>query len=144
MAADDSVDPELAELRARRLEQLVRQRSAAEAADRAPPVPEDLTSASYAEFLRRNPHAVVDVWAPWCGPCRTMAPILEGLARELSPSVRFGKLNADEEPAIAGGWNVQAIPTLLLFDGGRLVDRVVGALPAAPLRERLRRVFRLS
>ncbi len=142
MADEGVVDPELAELRARRLAELVRERSA----PRAPPpsfAPEPLTSAGFPSFLARHPRVVVDVWAPWCGPCRALSPLLEELARELGPTVRFAKLNSDEEPGLAARWGVQAIPTLLLFENGRPVDRVVGALPKEVLRARFLRAFGL-
>lgn len=147
MSEEEALDPELRELRARRLAELVQRQNAAPAPSAGPSTaatPVELSTSSYREFLTSSPRAVIDVWAPWCGPCRTMAPVLEALARELAPHVRFGKLNADLEPALAGAWNVRAIPTLLLFDSGRLVDRVVGAVPSDRLRERLFRVFRLA
>ncbi len=72
-----------------------------------------------------------------------MAPVLDSLARELAGEVSFGKLNADEEPALAARWNVEGIPTLLVFERGQLVDRVVGALPHDALAGRLRASYRL-
>lgn len=145
MNEESEVDPELAALRARRIQELLNRTSAPNVA--APPVPSrptDLSGRSFSPFLQQHPRVVVDVWAPWCGPCRTMAPILDGLAREFAGSVAFGKLNADNEPGIAGQFGVEGIPTLLLFDRGRLVDRVVGAVPADALRGRLRAVFGLQ
>jgi thioredoxin 1 len=87
--------------------------------------------------LRSRLPVLVDFWAPWCGPCRTVAPILEDLARELAGRVVVAKVNTDEHPAPAQQYGIQGIPTLILFAGGREVDRVVGALPKAPLRARL-------
>ncbi len=142
--ADDgeTADPELAELRARRRAELVRERNAP-----APPpfsaVPEPLTSAGFLAFLAAHPRVVVDVWAPWCGPCRALSPILEELAREFGPALKFAKLNSDEEPELAARSGVRSIPTLLLFEQGRPVDRIVGVQPKDALRERFRRTFRL-
>lgn len=77
---------------------------------------------------------VVDLWAPWCGPCRTVAPELERLAAERAGSLRVVKVNVDEEPAVSARLGVQGIPTLLLFVGGSEVGRQVGALPGDAMR----------
>lgn len=142
MGAPPDADPELLELRARRRAELLERSSEPPRPPAAPtPGPEELTLASFAGFLAANPRVVVDVWAPWCGPCRVLSPTLEELAHELGPEIRFAKVNADEEPAIASRWGVEAIPTLLLFGAGRLVDRVVGVLPKETLRQRFARAF---
>ena len=147
MTGTDESDPELAALRARRIQELIAARSA------PPPTavptlpsttPLDLSASSFGAFLAEHPRVVIDVWAPWCGPCRTMAPILDGLAKELAADVRFGKVNADNEPMLAAQYRVEGIPTLLLFDHGRLVDKVVGAVPGHMLRSRIRSVFRIG
>ncbi len=72
---------------------------------------------------------VVDFWAAWCGPCRTVAPIVEQLAKEYSGRVAFGKLNVDENPLTSGEFQVQSIPTLLIFREGEPVDGIIGAMP---------------
>ena len=141
-AGPQATDPDLEAIRARMREEILGRSGGATG---TPPTggPVDLTAATVTGFLSSNPRVVVDVWAPWCGPCRTMAPILDALARELAGEVRFARVNSDEEPALAGRWNVQGIPTLLLFEGGGLVDRVVGVQPQSVLSGRLRRTFRL-
>ncbi len=77
------------------------------------------------------------VWAPWCGPCRMVAPVLEGIAREYDGRLLVAKVNTDEHPQWAMRYGVQGIPTLLFVSGGRVVDRQVGAAPASTLRARV-------
>ena len=78
---------------------------------------------------------LVDLWAPWCGPCRAVSPALENLARERAGRIKLVKVNVDESPAIAGRFGVQGIPTLLVVDEGTVVARQTGAAPEAALRE---------
>jgi thioredoxin 2 len=80
---------------------------------------------------------LVDFWAPWCGPCRVVAPTLEALAREWAGRLKVVKLNIDENPQTAAHYRVQSIPTLMLFRDGQPVETVVGALPRAALAQRL-------
>ena len=89
----------------------------------------ELNSKNLEEAIKNNPSLVVDCWAPWCGPCRMMSPVIEELATDLKGRVTFGKLNTDENQDIAQRYQVQAIPTLLIFKDGKLADRKVGALP---------------
>jgi thioredoxin 2 len=76
---------------------------------------------------------LVDFWAPWCAPCRMIAPVLERLAREFAGSLKVVRVNIDENPSLAGEYQVQSIPLLVLFTGGQEVDRAVGALPPPQL-----------
>ena len=82
--------------------------------------------------------SVVDFWAPWCGPCRTLAPIIEKLAHKY-PDIKVGKLNVDENPDIAERYNVYSIPTLLIFKGGNLVEQVIGLQPKHVLEQKIKR-----
>lgn len=80
---------------------------------------------------------LVDCWAPWCGPCRMVAPVLNQLAAQYAGRIKVTKVNVDENSAVASQFAVQSIPTLLLFKGGKLVDRMVGALPKADIERHL-------
>ncbi|MGD9961332.1 thioredoxin TrxC [Nocardioides sp.] len=77
---------------------------------------------------------LVDVWAPWCGPCRMVSPALEKLAGELAGKLKLVKVNADDNPEVSRRFGVQSIPTLVILDGGQVVDKQIGALPEHQLR----------
>jgi len=79
------------------------------------------------EVLESSQPVVVDVWAPWCGPCKAVGPVIDELAQEFDGRVTIGKLNVDENPEIAGRFNISSIPTVLVFHGGQVVERLVGA-----------------
>jgi thioredoxin 1 len=80
---------------------------------------------------------LVDFWAPWCGPCKAIAPILEELAAELDGKLRIAKVNIDEHDAVAAEFGVRAIPTMILFKGGQVAETLVGMMPKATLKSKL-------
>lgn len=80
---------------------------------------------------------LVDFWAPWCGPCKAIAPILEELAEEFAGKLRIAKVNIDENDTVAAEYGIRAIPTMLLFKGGQVVDQFVGMMPKSALKEKL-------
>jgi thioredoxin 2 len=100
--------------------------------------PVEVTDGTFSREVLSAPGSVlVDCWAPWCGPCRTVSPILDELASKFAGGVRIAKLNVDENPLTASRYNVRSIPTLLLFKDGALVDTLVGALPKETIEQHL-------
>jgi thioredoxin 2 len=87
--------------------------------------------------IKASPTVVVDLWAPWCGPCRVISPILEELTREYPGRIKVVKVNVDENPGLAARYNAMSIPTLVVIRDGDVVDRIVGALPKPALTQRL-------
>jgi len=86
------------------------------------------------EVLNSDLPVLVDFWATWCGPCRSISPVVEELAKEFSGRVKVTKLNVDESPATPTQYGVRGIPTLILFKGGKILDQLVGAHPKARLK----------
>jgi thioredoxin 2 len=100
--------------------------------------PVTVTDANFAAEVERSPLPVLlDLWAPWCGPCRMIAPVIEQLAAEMAGQVRVAKLNVDENPLTSARFGVRGIPTLLILQAGREVDRIVGVQPKAEIARRL-------
>lgn len=96
-----------------------------------------LTETGFDEAVIAHPQLVVDFWAPWCGPCRALSPVLDEIAREGAGRVVVGKVNVDEQPALAGRFGVRSIPTLIFFKHGEAVDTVIGAVPRAEIAKRI-------
>ncbi len=90
-----------------------------------------------AEVLKSDKPALVDFWAPWCGPCRAIAPVLDELASEYKDKVKVAKVNVDENRTLAGNHGVMSIPTMILFKNGKVMDKLIGLVPKERLKELL-------
>ncbi len=104
-----------------------------------PAEPVKVEDSSFDQFVQKYSLTVIDCWAPWCGPCRIVGPIVDALAKEYSGKVVFGKLNTDENPAVSGRFGIMAIPTMLVVKQGKLVDQIVGAVPKAKIEAVLKK-----
>lgn len=102
-----------------------------------PTGPVEVNDGNFGDFVSKYPITVVDCWAPWCGPCKMIAPIIEELSHEMKGKIAFGKLNTDENQGIARDFNIYAIPTLLVFREGHIIDQIVGAFPKEALKQKL-------
>ena len=100
--------------------------------------PIEVTDAIFKEIIGKHPLVVVDCWAPWCGPCQMVAPVIQELARDYAGKILFGKLNVDENREVSMQYQIMGIPTLLVFKNGKLVERIVGAMPRRMLEPKIK------
>ncbi|MEO7167869.1 MAG: thioredoxin [Chthoniobacterales bacterium] len=100
--------------------------------------PININEASFEKAVLQSPIPVlVDFWAPWCGPCKMIAPLLDEIAQENGERFRIAKVNIDDDPALMQRYGVRAVPTLLFFSGGELKDQIVGGAPKQAILEKL-------
>ena len=139
-------DDELARLREKKLQELRERfdpiRKQVPAAGHIPVLPVD--ERTFAKMLQDHQALVIDFWAEWCGPCRRVAPIVEELAQEFAGKVTFAKCDTDHNQRLALQFGISAIPCLILFSHGQMVDRIIGALPKETIRTKIVRNFVLQ
>jgi len=134
------MDSEIEEIRKRKLQQYKEELIVGgkkKMSENMPDAPLTVTDADFDNTIGKYETIVVDCWAPWCGPCRMVGPVIDDLAKEMQGKIVFGKLNVDENPSISQRHNIMSIPTLLIFKKGKLVDQLVGAYPKDQLKQRL-------
>jgi len=135
-------DKELERIRLRKIEEIKRTLKQIRSESNLIKEPIEVTDVNFNEVVRSSSLVVVDCWAPWCAPCRMMAPIIDEMARDYAGKILFGKLNVDENPRVPAEYQIMSIPTFLVFKDGVLVDRIVGAMPRKILEQRLAKYIR--
>jgi thioredoxin 1 len=103
----------------------------------------ELTQTNFEDTISNNDLVLIDFWAPWCGPCRSFAPIYEQVSQKY-PSVLFAKVNTDQEQALAGNFNIRSIPTLMIFREQIIIFSQAGSLPASALEEVIKKALELD
>ena len=129
---------ELEEIKRKKMEQMKKEmNTSTNPSVELPDKPIKVTDATIDSAASQYPIFILDCWAEWCGPCRTIGPIIEQLASEMKGKVVFGKLNVDENMQTANKHRISAIPTLMIFKNGKLIDKIVGAYPKPALTAKI-------
>ncbi len=133
------MNSEIDEIRKRKIEQLKKQYLTGEKnmEKNLQDKPFNIKDADFDQTIKKYNMIVVDCWAPWCGPCRMMTPVIDDLAKEMQGKIVFGKVNVDENPLTSIKYKIMSIPTLLVFKNGNLVDRIIGAMPKEMLKQKI-------
>ena len=122
-------DEEVKKINEKKLEEMLKERKPQNSPPARSGKPVELTDANFSQVVKSHQIVVVDFWAPWCGPCRMVSPVLEELASEMVGQATVGKLNVDDNPATSQQFGIQGIPTIMVFKDGEPVDGLVGAAP---------------
>ena len=99
--------------------------------------PVEITDSNFEEIINSDKPVLVDFWAEWCGPCKMIGPVVEELANEFENKAIIGKVDVDTNPEVSAKFGIRSIPTLLIFKGGEIVDKQVGAVPKSVLSEKI-------
>jgi thioredoxin 1 len=133
------MDDEIKQIREKRIQELKGKMKNAPKADVM-----HVDETHFQEFIKTHPFVVLDFWAEWCAPCRRVAVVIEELSKEFSGKVTFGKCNTEDNRLLAMQFNITAIPSIMLFSHGMLVDRIIGAYPKEAIREKIIKKFNLK
>jgi thioredoxin 1 len=133
-----TMSTEVEEIKQRKMNEMM---SKADSSESWPDAPVQVTDSNFEDFIKKYPKVVVDCWAPWCGPCRMLAPTIDQLARDMTGSVAFAKLNTDDNYGTSGKFRIASIPTLLIFKDGELVDKIVGAAPKSIIEQGIKKAL---
>jgi thioredoxin 1 len=127
---------ELAKIRAQKIQKILNGSNEQAQIAKEPII---LTDGNFAKEVSANKLLVVDFWAPWCGPCRMVGPIIEALSAEYTGKAAFGKMNVDENQVVPSSFGIMSIPTIIIFNHGKEVERLVGAYPKAHIEAMIKR-----
>jgi thioredoxin 1 len=130
-------DKELERIRRAKLQEIMKKSRASEKEGMVLDKPIEVTDATFKEIIENHPLVVVDCWAPWCGPCHMVAPVIDELSGDYAGRILFGKLNVDENPQVNMQYEIMSIPTLLVFKNGKLADKIIGALSKQMLEPKI-------
>ncbi len=133
------MNTELEDIKKKKLEQLKKQYMdrGKKMSENMPDKPIKMSDADLDQYVKKYNMVVIDCWAPWCGPCRMIHPIIDELSKEKQGEIVFGKLNVDENQQTAMKYQIMSIPSLLVFKEGKLVDTIVGAMPKEVLKPKI-------
>jgi thioredoxin 1 len=135
-------EEEIEKIRSKKMKELVQRANTIGPNQNYPPEPIMVSDETFERFVNEHPIVVVDCWAPWCGPCRMVTPIVENLAKDSAGKIVFGKLNVDENPQTVRQFGIMSIPTFLIIKQGKEVDRIIGAAPRQQFEFMLQRHLR--
>lgn len=136
---EEEFDVELERIKQKKLQELLASKEIIKEEQKKPwpQEPIEITDANLQQLIQKYPLIVIDCWAPWCGPCFMIAPVIEELAKVYAGKIVFGKLNVDENQRTAMSYGIMSIPCLLIFKNGRLADQVIGAMPRQMLEPKI-------
>lgn len=130
-----SSDPEIERIQRKKIAEMLQNAQSVETPTDKPIM---LTDSNFSTKIVKHNLIVVDFWAPWCGPCRMVAPLIEQLAAEYAGKVAFGKMNVDENMVVPGSFGVMSIPTMIIFKNGKAVETIIGSCPKSHIESKFK------